>query len=488
MKKTEKCSFLSKIAAAGLGVLLCLAFCAAVLPMSAQAEEKKVSYLYAMYTGETLAVGEEIDRGKIEVTAIFEDGTSEEIFNFALSTDRVMKDGVNVIHVVYRGKSCEITVFGKKAQSLYVQYLGGPVSIGNSVSRDEIMVNVVFSDGSYEEITDYQLGNHVINTSGTQKVQVVYGGLQGTFDVVTMPEKSISGLYASYEGEHVLQGNPIPSKYLYVTAFYPDGTTERIHNYTVSPAKLEDLGTNTVYIIYRGHRAELKVECVVKTLESLTVTYRGGKVAIGDYVDYGDIIVKARYDDGYEEIVEDYELLSGRILQLGNNTVTVSYCDMKASFVVQGVKEIGVNYANAASFSITNKVRTADVKIALPSRYSNSMVTGKSLKPERVASVLSKLESEIIDYIAFNVLLEDETRDDIFPLTMQIKLPSYYKMTQTHLYYSANRRTVIAGMNITMVDSRTIEVSIFHPGTYILTYEELPPEDKEDKNKDDDYL
>ena len=77
MKKTEKCSFLSKIAAAGLGVLLCLAFCAAVLPMSAQAEEKKVSYLYAMYTGETLAVGEEIDRGKIEVTAIFEDGTSQ---------------------------------------------------------------------------------------------------------------------------------------------------------------------------------------------------------------------------------------------------------------------------------------------------------------------------------------------------------------------------------------------------------------------------
>ncbi|MDE7300504.1 MAG: hypothetical protein K2N94_17055, partial [Lachnospiraceae bacterium] len=361
-------------------------------------------------------------------------------------------------------------------------------SVGNSVSRDEIRVSVVFTDGSYEEVKYYQLGNQVIQSTGTQKVQVVYGGLQGSFDVFTMPAKTISSLHASYEGEHVLQGNPIPSQYLYVTAFYSDGTTERIHNYTMAPTKIEDLGTNTVYIIYRGLRAEIKVECVVKTLESLTVTYRGGKVAIGDYVDYDDVVVKARYDDGYEEIVEDFELLSGRILQTGNNTVTVNYCDMKASFVVQGVKEIAVNYANASSFSVTNSTRTAEVKIAMPSKYSRSAVTGKSLKPERVVNVLGKLDTDVIDYIAFDVVLEDETKDDIFPLTMQIKLPTYYKIDQSHLYYSSNRRSVIAGMNATAVDSRTIEVTVFHPGTYILTYEELPEEEKAGSNKNDDYL
>ena len=101
--------------------------------------------------------------------------------------------------------------------------------------------------------------------------------------------------------------------------------------------------------------------------------------------------------------------------------------------------------------------------------------------------MLGKLGVEMIDYIAFDIVLSDETRDDVFPLTTQIKLPSYYDPEQTHLYYGANRKTVLAQLNVEMVDEDTMELTIYHPGTYILTYEELPEED-EDEEEDDDYL
>ncbi|MDE7300330.1 MAG: hypothetical protein K2N94_16145, partial [Lachnospiraceae bacterium] len=155
MKEPKKHSYLKGIAKGGLGLLLCLLLCAEAFPASARAEDKKVQYLYAVYSGGTLAIGQEIERDKLEVTVVYEDGTAEEVFDYALSIDKVVKDGANVVHVIYRGKSCEITVWGKRAQSLYVQYIGGMVSVGNSVSRDEIRVSVVFTDGSYEEVTDY---------------------------------------------------------------------------------------------------------------------------------------------------------------------------------------------------------------------------------------------------------------------------------------------------------------------------------------------
>ncbi len=467
------------------GLLIC-----AALPLSARAAEeekvKKVVQLYAVYHGDTILVGEEFSRGDLDVSAIYEDGTTEEVLDYSLSTTRITSDGANTIRVIYRGKMCDVIIMGKKPLSLYAYYMGEQISVGNSVSRDNISVNVNFTDGSFAEVTNYKLENDVINTTGTQKVRVTYNGLAATFDVYGVAAKPLTDLFATFEGS-VMQGNPLPASRLYVTAVYNDGTTERINNYVATPEVIEDIGINVVTITYRGKQVKLNVECTVKTVESITVTYTGGAVAVGDYVDTDFVKVVARYEDGFEAEVKDFTLLGGRIIAVGNNTVTANYYNIKATFLVQGVKEQKPNYSNATTYTVKNETRSATVRVALPSKYPKDIIDAKSLKPDRVELMLGKLGVEMIDYIAFDIVLSDETRDDVFPLTTQIKLPSYYDPEQTHLYYGANRKTVLAQLNVEMVDEDTMELTIYHPGTYILTYEELPEED-EDEEEDDDYL
>ena len=72
------------------------------------------------------------------------------------------------------------------------------------------------------------------------------------------------------------------------------------------------------------------------TLTSISVTYSGGDVYEGALVsDLSGITVTAHYSDGTSETVTDYTL-SGEILE-GENTVTVTYEGMTATFTVTGL-------------------------------------------------------------------------------------------------------------------------------------------------------
>ena len=91
-----------------------------------------------------------------------------------------------------------------------------------------------------------------------------------------------------------------------------------------------------------------------KTLSSISATYTGGNAPVGTAVtDLTGIVVIATYSDGSTAVVTGYTL-SGEIVE-GDNTITVSYCGMTATFTVTGyvesadqewvvVREIGENY------------------------------------------------------------------------------------------------------------------------------------------------
>lgn len=77
-----------------------------------------------------------------------------------------------------------------------------------------------------------------------------------------------------------------------------------------------------------------------KTLSSISATYNGGNVATGtSLTDLTGITVTAHYSDGSTEYVIGYSL-SGEILE-GENTITVSYIGLTATFTVVGIVESG---------------------------------------------------------------------------------------------------------------------------------------------------
>lgn len=75
-----------------------------------------------------------------------------------------------------------------------------------------------------------------------------------------------------------------------------------------------------------------------KTLISISATYSGGDVAVGTVVtDLTGIVVTATYSDGSTATVTDYTM-SGEIAE-GENTITVTYEGMTATFTVTGIAE-----------------------------------------------------------------------------------------------------------------------------------------------------
>lgn len=75
-----------------------------------------------------------------------------------------------------------------------------------------------------------------------------------------------------------------------------------------------------------------------KTLISISATYSGGDVVVGTAVtDLTGIVVTATYSDGSTATVTDYTM-SGEIAE-GENTITVTYEGMTATFTVTGIVE-----------------------------------------------------------------------------------------------------------------------------------------------------
>lgn len=419
-------------------VLLLLLFMAAVAcPAQAKAsnvtptpQPASLGGIYASYNGGSVKVGDQISKEDITVMGWYTDGTTEEIKDFVLPSNRVLVNGANTFIVVCSGKTANFVVYGKKATYLQAIYAGVPVSIGNSIGRENITVRVYFSDGSSEEVEDYVLGNAALGTVGTQKVSVAYSGLTADFYVPVVAAKNIVSLYVAYLGKgEVMEGCSIPESDITVTAVYSDNTTEKIYNYTMSPDKVTELGINTITVNYRGQSAAFTVDCIVKTLEGIEAEYKGGSVEVGEYVDPDDIVVTAIYGDKSREELKEFDLLGARIQVIGRNYVTVSFQGMRADIEVQGVAKVSPNYSHAASFYVKNEAKEqARVQVPLPRNLGTGTVTGRSLKASSVSRVMRKIGAQDAKYIAFEVGLEDEVMDDIFPLLMKLTLPSTYEM------------------------------------------------------------
>ncbi|MDE7210081.1 MAG: bacterial Ig-like domain-containing protein, partial [Lachnospiraceae bacterium] len=352
-----------------------------------------------------------------------------------------------------------------------------------------LTVYLQYTDYSTEEILDYRVVNPVISSVGSQKVQIVYNSMQTTVDVYGTQAKTVSMLTAVYEGEGAPQGYAVPEKNMYVTALYTDGTSERIYNYTMTPATVQNIGDNKMIVSFRGKSVEITVKGVELTAQSIEAVYKGSSVEVGDYVAAEDVTVTAFYSDGSKAVVKDFTFSSDRITMTGENTIIVNYGGQSATIKVTGIARSGASYSNAASFTVKNTQYSANVQVALPKRMQKDAIVGKSLKPDRVSRVINKVKAEVIDYIAFDILLTDELQDDVFPLTMRIDLPQKYKAkeTNTYLYYTSNRKSVMARVALEPSSDGVIEVTLFHTGTYILVNEkEIVEDDLPDP--EDDYL
>lgn len=441
-----------------------------MFPKDRVSASTSVSYLTVEYAESSQVVGTTIDTDKLTVTAYYEDNSSYVVTDYSLANNKILKAEENVFTVVYLGKVAQFSVFGKTVSSISAFYTGGEVTVGNSVDVRLVECMVSYSDGSMEKVTDFTVSGGVITKIGSNTVHIIYGGKQDTITVTGIAPKTVLSLTASYTGGSVTVGSAIDERDLTVIAVYTDASTETICNYTLSPATVTTVGTQTVVVSFRGKTTTFTVEGVSKTIASIAAVYNGSSVSIGNSVKKTDVEVTVTYNNGTTEKVTDFTLSGATIGYLGYHTVTVDYMGVTTQFTVLGVESGATDFSNQFSMKISNGKASATAAIALPSNVSNLSLTGKNVDAAQVKGVMRKADKNAV-YIAFEISVTEDYDflEDHFPLTLQVTIPSQYKIGGCSIYYTPNRKSVIASMNTEVVDGK-LQCTIYKAGTYILAY------------------
>ncbi len=149
-----------------------------------------VKALTVTYTGGDVMMGNAIDRNLIYVTASYEDGTTEPIINYEISTETPTMLGINTIVVSYDNRTATFNLNGieRSITSLTARYTGSSVEVGKEVRKSDILVTATYGDGTTEKVTDFDLPSPVIYFVGSHVKTVHYMGL--TADIYVIGEEA----------------------------------------------------------------------------------------------------------------------------------------------------------------------------------------------------------------------------------------------------------------------------------------------------------
>ena len=153
-----------------------------------------ISALQATYDGGEVMLGTRIDREKVYVTALFEDGTSETVENYTLSVESPTMIGANSVIVSFMNATAKFIVTGyeRGIEKLSARYVGEGVEVGKEVRKNDIEVIATYKDGTVEKVEDFDLPTPVIYFEGAHMKTVHYMGLTAEIYIIGIEEKPVS--------------------------------------------------------------------------------------------------------------------------------------------------------------------------------------------------------------------------------------------------------------------------------------------------------
>ena len=250
-------------------------------------------------------------------------------------------------------------------------YYGNSNTLSTSIILDgEKPTNTItLSDPFGDKVTgfiknmDGDFGNHVskadVDVILNYNPPIVVGSRTLTSIAVTKPPTQTN--YAT--------GDYFDTAGMEVTAYYDDGTTNILNNFTYSPTEQLKESDTKIVISY----TELGVTC--KTEQSISVVTLLRRIAIttppdntayyeGDYFDTTGMVITAYYSDGSSKIVPDgeYTYYPNGELTKQDETITITYTD--TGITVQAYQDITVGDApNLVSISITQQPDKTSYKL-----------------------------------------------------------------------------------------------------------------------------
>lgn len=231
---------------------------------------------------------------------------------------------------------------------------------GDSFDKTGMVVTVTYNDESTREVTNYNCSPVVLSKDDTY-VTISYREMMTTVTTtqsVTVKNllKKIQIITPPTETAYEI-GDTIDLTGMVVHAFYSDGTSHEISNYTYSPHVVSSASDTEVTITYTEDgitKTAIQDITVGNTpnLVSIAVSVPPTKVTYkaGEYFDPSGMVVVATFDNGTTKNVSGYTYSPTRTLQQGDSVITISYT--KKGITKTTTQDITVVYLT--SIAITN--------------------------------------------------------------------------------------------------------------------------------------
>ena len=231
---------------------------------------------------------------------------------------------------------------------------------GDSFDKTGMVVTVTYDDESTREVTNYNCSPVVLSKDDTY-VTISYREMMTTVTTtqpVTVKNllKKIQIITPPTETAYEI-GDTIDLTGMVVYAFYSDGTSHEISNYTYSPHVVSSASDTEVTITYTEDgitKTAIQDITVGNTpnLVSIAVSTPPTKVIYkaGEYFDPSGMVVTATFDNGTTKTVSGYTYSPTGTLQQDDSVITISYT--KKGITKTTTQNITVVYLT--SIAITN--------------------------------------------------------------------------------------------------------------------------------------
>lgn len=231
---------------------------------------------------------------------------------------------------------------------------------GDSFDKTGMVVTVTYDDESTREVTNYNCSPVVLSKDDTY-ITISYREMMTTVTTtqpVTVKNllKKIQIITPPTETAYEI-GDTIDLTGMVVYAFYSDGTSHEISNYTYSPHVVSSASDTEVTITYTEDgitKTAIQDITVGNTpnLVSIAVSTPPTKVIYkaGEYFDPSGMVVTATFDNGTTKTVSGYTYSPTGTLQQDDSVITISYT--KKGITKTTTQNITVVYLT--SIAITN--------------------------------------------------------------------------------------------------------------------------------------
>lgn len=195
-------------------------------------------------------------------------------------------------------------------------------------SDETTRVKIIDENGNIS--SGVRIRNYDAYKAGAQTVEIIYGDASASF-TVTVLERRLTGIQITALPAKLIyiEGSQLENAGLVVTAFYNNGQTEPVYDYTVSAVPAV-LGIHPITVSYGGFTDVFNVTVVKKTLVSVDITPPAKTSYVqGDDFDLTGFTAVAYYDNGTSRALgeESFSFAGINTNIIGNQQIDAIYSE-----------------------------------------------------------------------------------------------------------------------------------------------------------------